>query len=235
MFRLSMAFYLALAAPALSAALQVSPVHLEVAAPGAATTLALRNVTARPMSAQMRVMLWTQSNGEERLEPTRDVVASPPFVTLKPQQDYTVRIVRVAKQPVAGEESYRLVIDEVPEAPPRGGTINLVMRLVVPVFFSSADASTNPAWTASRHGNTLRLTAANQGERRLRLTDIRIRDAGGRQIGARSGLVGYVLGRSAMTWPIDLAPGATARGPLRLSGTTDGGPFEANLVVQAGP
>jgi len=75
----------------------------------------LRNEGTTPINAQIRVFRWSLVNGQEKLEPTDDVVASPPSVTLTPKGQYIARIVRVSKQPVAGEESYRLLVDQLPD------------------------------------------------------------------------------------------------------------------------
>src|SRR5256885_668905 len=98
-----------------AASLQVAPVSLEVRAPGAATTITLRNEGTEPLNAQIRVFRWVQTGSEEKLVPTDDVVASPPLTTLAPKTDYTVRLVRVTKQPLSGGESYRLFVDEIPD------------------------------------------------------------------------------------------------------------------------
>jgi fimbrial chaperone protein len=71
-------------------------VLVEIAAPGAAGTLTLRNSGTAPLAAQLRLYRWTQSGGEECLDPTDEVVAAPPAIELRPQQDYLVRIVRVS-------------------------------------------------------------------------------------------------------------------------------------------
>src|SRR6516225_1303331 len=80
--------------------LQIEPVLIDVAAPGAASTVSLRNDGATPINAQIRIFRWSQVDGKERLEPTDDVVASPPAVTLAPKANYVARIVRVTKRPI---------------------------------------------------------------------------------------------------------------------------------------
>src|SRR3954452_13043999 len=92
-----------------AASLQVSPVNIEVQAPGAAAILKLRNEGTTPINAQIRVFRWTQTNGLERLEPATDGGARPRTAALAAKTDYTVRLVRVSKQPVASGESYRLM------------------------------------------------------------------------------------------------------------------------------
>src|ERR1051325_2486919 len=96
-------------APATAGSLQVEPVIIDVTAPGAASTITLHNGGQAPIHAQVRVFRWSLVTGEEKLEAPDDVVASPPSATLAPNGKNIVRIVRVAKQPVVGEERYRLL------------------------------------------------------------------------------------------------------------------------------
>src|SRR5258705_840711 len=102
--------------PSWAASLQVAPVKVEVASPGAATTVKLRNEGTTPLNAQIRVFRWSQVNGEDKLEPTTHVVSSPPPTNLSPKTDDTVRLVRTSKTPVAKEETYRLFLHAPPEA-----------------------------------------------------------------------------------------------------------------------
>ena len=219
-----------------SASLQVAPVVVEVTAPGAAATITLKNQATRTLNAQVRVFRWSQSGGEDRYEPTQDVVASPPSVGITPKADYSLRVVRVARTPVQGEETYRMLIDEIPDpARQRNGAISLVLRYSVPVFFSSPDAS--PAklvWTVTRNaGGRLVVTAQNTGDRRLRIAALKLTDAKGTQVSFGGGLIGYALGRSTFRWT---APGRTSGfGPgaaAAVSAQTDSGPLNAQASVQ---
>jgi fimbrial chaperone protein len=224
------------AAPVHAASLQVQPALVDVVAPGAASTVTLRNEGQKPITVQIRVFRWSQVDGEERLEPTEDVVASPPAVELTPETDYVARIVRVVKRPVAGEEAYRLLVDELPDARQvKSGTIKLLVRYSIPVFFAEPDR-TPPAvaWTVSRHAGRVIVSARNAGVSRLRISSLSLRDAGGHKISFGNGLVGYALGRSTMRWT---APAGghrfAASGPVRISGQGNDGTIDAIAPVVA--
>ena len=60
-------------------------------------------------------MRWRVEGGREVLTPADGVGVSPPFATLGPGGSHMVRVVRVSKRPVVGEEAYRLLLDELPE------------------------------------------------------------------------------------------------------------------------
>ena len=130
------------ATAAVSASLQVEPALVEVVAPGEASSVTLRNSGAVPINVQIRVFRWSQENGQEHLDPTDDVVASPPALALAPHGDYLARLVRVTDRPVSREESYRLVIDELPSASKsKAGTVKLLVRHSIPAFFEAPSAT----------------------------------------------------------------------------------------------
>ena len=93
----------------------VSPVSLDISAPRKSTKLNLENRGEEPVTVQIWVFRWENNDGKDSLTPTSSAVASPPVATLKPHGKYTVRIVRVANEPVASEENYRLLVDQLPK------------------------------------------------------------------------------------------------------------------------
>ncbi len=210
--------------------LAVEPILLEMNAPSAAGVIKLRNDADVDVIAQTRVLRWTQVDGVEKLEPTTDVVSSPPEVSLAPKVDYVVRVVRVSKQPVRGEESYRVLVDQLPSSPRVSNpTVRLLIRQSIPVFFRAhqVDAA-DVSWSLSRKGEILFLNAANAGDERLRLASLRLQDASGTTISFGDGLVGYVLGHSSMRWQAPRHPrNFGVGGPVTLAALTNKGALKA--------
>jgi fimbrial chaperone protein len=204
---------------------------IEVAAPGAATTLKLRNEGMAPLNAQIRVFRWTQVNGEDKLEPTNDVVASPPIAKLAPKVDYTVRLVRVNKTPVSKEETYRLFVDELPDATnQRNRSVNLLLRYSIPVFFyPTAGHPPTLAWSLEHSGGKLAVVAKNSGDRHLRISNLKLRDDKGGTISFGAGLSGYVLGGSSRRWVVASGKGGLNAGsPIAVSAQGNQGPINAS-------
>jgi fimbrial chaperone protein len=218
------------------AALRVAPTSLALIAPDSAATLNLRNEDTRPVNVQIRVFRWSQAEGVERLEPTTEVAVSPPITTLAPKSDYIVRVVRVAKTPVSGEESYRLLVDELPDPTQRRpGTVNFVLRYSIPVFFTNPDTSPpNVSWVLNPRDDVMVLTARNSGARHLRIVDLQLADSG-KTIARQSGLVGYVLGASTASWLLPRGNGTIAGDSVVLSAQSVSGPTNAVVPVQTGP
>ncbi|MFO1110445.1 MAG: molecular chaperone [Bradyrhizobium sp.] len=218
-----------------AAQLHVDPILLELDAPAAAGTLVLHNGDDAEVTVQTRVFRWRQVDGKESLEPTSEVVASPPAIKLTPKADYVVRVVRVAKQPVSGEESYRVVIDQLPNARnQKAKTVNLVIRQSIPVFFRAQRVSSpDVAWTLHHEGKKFIISATNQGEERMRIAALRLRDAAGTTVSFGNGLVGYALGRASMSWDVPAAPrGFGTGGTVSITAETNKGPIRATAEVR---
>jgi fimbrial chaperone protein len=219
---------------AVGAQLRVEPVLLEMNAPAAAGTLTLRNNEDVEVTVQTRVLRWSQNAGKETLEPTPDVVASPPAVTLAPGADYVVRVVRVSKQPVHAEESYRVIVDQLPRTGrQQSRSVNLLIRQSIPVFFHAREF--NPpavSWSINPEAGKLVVVASNAGDERLRIASLRLKDSSGTIVSFGNGLIGYVLGRSTMSWIAPNYPrGFGISGPVSVTAETDKGPTHA--VVQS--
>lgn len=218
--------------PAAAASLQVTPVLLDVQATGdAATSITLRNPSSETMTAQVRVYRWSQANGRDVLDETNDVMASPPIVNLKPNSDYTVRVVRLTRKPVVGEESYRLLADEVPNGRAlKANAVTLVVRQSVPVFFRAPNAApADLSWSATKSSAGTQVKVTNNGEQRVRIARLKL-SSGPVSINYGDGLVGYVLARSSMSWTSRSAISLGAN--AKVTAATDGKPVEASIAVR---
>lgn len=213
-----------LPAAASAASLQIAPLLIELPGQGAAT-INLRNLGSRPIQSQIRIFRWTSVEGKDQLTPTDDVVVSPPMTTLRGNGDYRVRIVRRNGAPVAREESYRVLIDELPNASTVTGGVAVLLRQSIPVFVSPPDAGP-PAlkWSASIEGGKLRLTLSNSGGRRVRVARLSI----GKTVIAQ-GLAGYALAGSSVTWTRPVPRGLGNR--IVVSAVGDEGPLRATVTV----
>ncbi|ARS66240.1 molecular chaperone [Sinorhizobium meliloti] len=232
----SFALAFQLATPSQAASLRVAPVVLDLRAPTAASTIRIWNDARRPINVQIRVFRWVQRNGEDAYERTSEVVASPPMTTLRPGGENLVRIVRTSKRPVDGEESYRLVVDELPEPSRRkAGTVALVVRHSIPVFFANPDApGADPLWTVEPRQGGVVVTVRNSGTMRLKVSNLSV-NSGGAAVARREGLVGYVLGNSSASW---FVPG-TGRGRLsgrsvKITADSEAGGFDATARLRGG-
>ena len=220
---------------AAAASLEVSPVRIQIESPAASSTITVSNPGTEPLAAQLRIFKWTRVNGKDKLEPTKNVVASPPLTKLAPGQPYVVRIIRVAKTAVDEEETYRLLVDEIPN--PQDSVPSLgprfALRQSIPVFFTDPTSAPKLSWVADMENGQLVLKARNQGGKRVRISALNVTNSSGASLSYGDGFVGYVFGRSSEQWAVaasskGFAPGGT----IRILAQSDNGPIKATAKIQ---
>jgi fimbrial chaperone protein len=221
-----------LSLPSQSASLRVAPVVIDLSAPAATSNIRLWNDASKAINVQVRIFRWTQKDGKDVFLPAENVVASPPITQLKPGGENVVRIVRTSKVPVRGEESYRLLVDELPPSGKQVATVLMVVRHSIPVFFAeSAASSPTINWSIRSAPGGYEVSAENRGDRRFKLADLKI-ISGSTAVARRDGLVGYVLGRSTATWFVPAS--SKGGGSLTIRGQNEGGSFDAKAKLLGG-
>lgn len=210
--------------------LQVTPLGFELVAPASTSVVHLNNTSGEPINAQIRVMKWTSVNGEAKLEPTQDVVASPPIVSIPGGGENVVRVVRLSKQPVGPEESYRIVADEIPvRTQAQRNSVSIAMRYLIPLFFEpKSQTGASLTWSLDRVDGKTFLTAHNAGDRHAKILGITLADSSGRQAVVTKGLSGYALAGSALRIPLPPeAQHINLSGQVSITASSDTGPINA--------
>lgn len=203
-------------APSWASSLQVAPTGLALAANQNADVLRLSNNGSEPMRAQVRVFHWTQHDGKDVLEPTRDIVATPAMLTIAPGASQLVRVVRLAPPP-AQESSYRVIVNELPPPQKPGVKLGLqfALQYSLPVFLLPADNSGGYQLQARQIGNILEVS--NSGRMHARLSRVSQVAGDGKRVPLFPGLLGYVLSGQTMRWTL----------PANSARSASGGAFEA--------
>lgn len=195
-----------------------------------ATAMWLENRGTQPVSLQIRVLAWTQTNGTESLDPQDGVIPSPPTAIIQPGQRQLVRLMKTLTVPDGQEFAYRILVDELPSTASAEGSesqgsssigVKLQIRYSVPLFISGKghwiktrpdrkrDAATAAqpvlSWRTQREGTDHYLLVRNTGNTRARLTAVQwVHGKDARPI--NPGLLGYVLANTQMRWRLERPP-----------------------------
>ena len=181
----------------LGATLQVAPVTLDLESNQRATALYLTNSGDTPIHAQIRVYDWTQSSGKDVLTLTNNVVSSPAVTSLAPGQRQLVRI--VVLNPVAHpqEQSFRLLVDELPHghlnAPDQNG-VHFLLRYSIPLFIAPQELTREDETAQlSCQQENQNVWCQNKGNTHIRLSNVQAIANNGQVVDTLAGLAGYVL------------------------------------------
>lgn len=202
----------ALPAAVSAASLQITPIRADLPAGPGAAALTLRNRGESPIHAQVRVFRWQQRDGDDVLETTTEAVVSPPVVRIAPGGEQLVRIVRPKAPATDGEITYRLLIDELPDAPgqaepaPNTG-VRVQLRYSVPVFAGTPANAPRPAlqFAIARDQDAWVLSARNGGRMHAQISQVQLATADGQAVTLAPGLLGYALRDSGRSWRLDSA------------------------------
>ncbi len=221
--------------PALAPAstFKVAPVTITLDEKGAIQVLKIENGTDDQARMQLRLFEWKQSNGQDILTPTRDIVANPSIFPLSARAAQIVRIGRLTS-PTVGEKSYRLLIEEVPDdAAANDQGVTVLLRISIPVFSAAPVASVQKIdWRARFvESDKVELQLENAGNAHVKFHKIALSSIAGNQVnGQFTGLL-YLLPGTTRSVTIALSTPVRAGDSLRLVASEDGNELRTNVVV----
>jgi fimbrial chaperone protein len=204
----TLAGLLVAASSAAASGLQIAPTGLSLTVGGPAEALWLTNTGDRELRAQVRAFRWSQPEGKDSLEPTQALVASPPMLSIPPGGKQLVRVIRTGGDAPAGEQAFRLLVDELPVDVEKKETgVKYVLRYSVPVFVGGS-GTPSLAWSTSLDKDGLGLDIRNSGPVHAQLSAMTLESPNAAPVTLAPGLLGYVLPGAAMHWTLPVPAGA---------------------------
>lgn len=119
------------------AGILINPVKLELKGKTTTASLKVTNNDEREKSIPFRLqgVRWSQDEkGEDVYEPTEDLVIYPKIVSIDNGAEKIIRIGFQGQPDANMEKTYRLFLEELPVRKPGEISVQMVMRLGVPVF-----------------------------------------------------------------------------------------------------
>ena len=210
----------------------ISPIRAELSAAHRTEALTITNAEDAPVVVQVHVLRWSQQDGAEQLDDTRELLATPPVLQIAANSEQIIRVALRREPDPAQELTYRVIFEEVPQAAPKDFTgLRIALRLSIPVFVApsrnkaSADVSWQSRWLAN---GQLEVVATNRGTRHLQITDFETIFPGSPPLhGATSK---YVLPGSRMSWTLTPPADAVKQEVLPIHGHSDQGDFSADAA-----
>ncbi|QWZ58916.1 fimbria/pilus periplasmic chaperone [Acinetobacter pittii] len=191
-----------------AATIRISPVNVEILSNQSASSISLFNQSNESTDLQIRVFEWVQKNGQDELIPTDEIAISPPFLKLKPNDSYNLRVVRINPSAIAGEKTYRIIIDELPkpvDSRKAAQGVNVLLRSSLPVFVVNKDAITKLNWKIDSNQKAPSLNISNIGNRHALLNNLTLVDTtANKSYPIQVNTVnGYILGQQTRSYSIN--------------------------------
>jgi fimbrial chaperone protein len=194
-----------MATAARAGSLETAPTTIELS-PGRTGVFHVVNRADYPVTFQVEAFDWTQATGEDRLEPSATLQASPPMAELAPGEKQTVRL-RARSGPAGGEQAFRLLVSELSgPTQAQAQQVRVLLQFSMPVFAASAQPEPRAlTWRAERRGADLILTAVNGGTRRAKLSRLTV-TAADQTLPVPGGELAYVLAGASRRWRMPAPP-----------------------------
>ena len=191
--------------PASAGSFGISPLRLELAGQARTAVLTVRNDEDAPALIQAETLTWTQDDGQEKLDPTADLLVSPSVFTLPPGGTQLVRVALRSSPDPTRELSYRVILQEVPpEASPDFTGLRVALRLSIPLFVApTAPANQDLAWSATYDpSGAIVVRADNNGGAHARVLGLTLTPEGGTGPALQDTVTTYVLPGQFRTWTL---------------------------------
>jgi fimbrial chaperone protein len=211
-----------------AANLSVYPLRVEFAGGRTGDALNLRNAGSTPILVQASVVKWSQKDGADQFEPTKDVLVAPALVEIPAGDTQVVRLALRRSADATSEQTYRLLLREVPRPMGANGPrLQIVVNISLPVFVPATNAANTFSFEASTEGgNTLLLR--NPGASHIQFKELDVSDASGRSVNYNT--MFYLLGQQNRTLEL---PAATklGPGPWQIKAKTDRGDLASTTTA----
>jgi fimbrial chaperone protein len=210
----------------------VSPVRVTLSNKQKVASLTVVNQGAEKTTIQLEALAWSQDeHGKDVLVPTKNILANPPVFTLEPNAKQVIRL--GLRKPSIGinEESYRLILQEVPPPLKEGFMgLSVALRMSVPIFVMPTEPI-KPAmlWQLKLGAEGLKLLGENQGLGHVQVLSLELYPQEKPPLFNKQA-VSYLLPQQKREWPINNKTLSVGM-PVLLKAQTDVGVLEAQLTV----
>ena len=222
---------------AIAASLEIDPVRVELSARQQTVAITIRNSSDQPTTLQIKPVAWSQVDAKDVYTPTRELLVSPPLVTIPAHGEQVVRAALRRKADPTKELAYRINLQELPAAPLAGATgVQVALRIGLPVFVKSANGKSSPKmeWKLMQQSDgNLNVGFRNPGSAHIQITDFSLLNPGGNGVVAEEQGSSYVLAGQAREWQLKTNPAEKITGNrLRLKAFTDAGDADKELPLE---
>ncbi|MFA7279351.1 MAG: molecular chaperone [Sterolibacterium sp.] len=214
----------------------VDPVRIELSQEQQTAALTIKNESDQPTSLQVQAVAWAQEGGKDVYTPTRELLVSPPIVTIAPKSEQVIRVALRRQADASKELSYRINLQELPPQPREGfNGVQVALRIGLPVFVQPEKDQAAPkmTWNVQRlPDHQLKVGLQNHGTAHVQVSDFALYLPGSEQSIATQAGSTYVLAGQSQEWLLKTGSlQVVSGGQLRIKAYTDAGDTETQLVL----
>ena len=168
--------FAALATLISASAVIISPVELNISSKNPVTSFKVTNDSSAAITYQSNVLLWEQIGGLEKQGETKDLVITPPIVTVQPKATQIFRVAMLRVIPHSREQAYRVLIEDISDEKIANSEqgVSFKFNHDLPLFYTPLNIVSSLTWSSCVSSvvgkGCLRLE--NKGNSRLKIIKI---------------------------------------------------------------
>lgn len=167
-------------------------------------TMTVGNAGEAEVFIQTELMAWTQQAEKDVYTTSREILVSPPMFKIPAGGEQTVRIRYMGGQATKLERTYRLFLQEVPQAKSDPSMISATLKMGVPIFIQPEKISPAQfAWRATRSADGVIVQVNNTTNSHIQFTGLKLSTPDGKLLSDEKVFV-YVLPGQTYHWDIKL-------------------------------
>jgi fimbrial chaperone protein len=218
-----------LALPASAGEFTIMPVRIFMTARDRAIAITVTNEGNEDIVMQADLFSWKQKpDGSDDLALTEDLVLSPPILKLAPKSRQVVRLARLTPPPASGQQTYRLIMREVPEAKPSTELrVQVALAFSLPIFITAPGAKRTLQCAPQRTApDAVNVVCENSGNAYAQVRALELVSAAGQKLAGRD-TGGYILPNIKRAFDVKKADGRIPGGPVKVQVALDDGSLQA--------
>jgi fimbrial chaperone protein len=180
-----------------------SPVTFNLSPNKPMSILRLTNNGESDLRLQVHAMKWGTDGYNETQVDTDDIILNPPVFMLKPGQQQFMRFGLRSVVPPGKEQSYRLIVDEIPDETSVGKSVGIrtALRVSIPVFIAPVQKDARVTWHLIRKENRYVLVCDNSGNTHLKINGFIVANDKGMPV-VRNSDPAYIMPEQRKEWPL---------------------------------
>lgn len=222
---------------AVAANLEIDPVRIELSPRQQTVAITIRNSSDQPTTLEIKPVAWSQVDAKDVYAPTRELLVSPPLVTIPAHGEQVIRAALRRQADPTKELTYRINLQELPAAPAAGATgVQVALRIGLPVFVKPASGKAAPKmeWKLMHQSDgSVKVGFRNPGNAHIQISDFSLLNPGSNGVIAEEQGASYILAGQAREWHLKTNPAEKIAGNrLRLKAFTDAGDADKELPLE---
>lgn len=223
-----------IALPAFAGVFSVTPVRIFMTPHDRAIAVTVTNEGDDELVMQADIYTWKQkADGSDDLQLSDDLILAPPILKIPGKGRQVVRLAMLTPPTAPGQQTYRMILREIPEAHAQEKKVQLQIALAfsLPVFITPPNAKRDLACSISRSApDAVAARCENRGSAYAQPREFTLTAADGTKIAGLESAA-YILPGTIRTYAIKRADGPIAAGAAKLAVNFDDGTSQSYDVT----